>query len=110
LGRVPSGKMAKCTRAMFHIMPTRLGVMMSSLIFGLRQNETKGFRSRMIMKEQVVEGTATETALFLTRRLVKLRTHISGVLNVNPFLMRALRDFHNISDQKSLADFILICH
>lgn len=64
----------------------------------------------MTTRPQIVAGTSRETALFLARRLRKLRTEISGVLNINPFLMRALRDFHGITDQQSLADFMLIWH
>lgn len=64
----------------------------------------------MATRTEVVEGTATETALFLARRLRKLRTHISGVLNINPFLLCALKDFHRITDQQSLAEFMLIWH
>lgn len=64
----------------------------------------------MVQHKTVVDGVANEIALFLSRRLRKLRTHISGVLNINPFLMRALQTFHRITDQRSLADFMLIWH
>ncbi len=64
----------------------------------------------MIKREQIIEGTALEIALFLGRRLRKLRTEISGVLNINPFLMCALQDFHQITDQASLAQCILNWH
>ena len=43
----------------------------------------------MTPHEKIIETTAKETALFLGRRIRKLRTEISGVLNINPFLMRA---------------------
>lgn len=64
----------------------------------------------MIDRAECVAGTAKETALFLGRRLRKLRTKIGGVLNVNPFLLRALKDFHQITDQLSLAQFLLTAH
>src|SRR5438093_3265797 len=64
----------------------------------------------MVNRNRIVELSSNEIALFLSRRLRKLRTHISGVLNINPFLLRALKDFHQITDQKSLADFMLIWH
>jgi len=64
----------------------------------------------MPTRTEVIDGMAHETALFLGRRLRKLRTKISGVLNINPFLLCALRDFHSITDQRSLADFMLIWH
>lgn len=64
----------------------------------------------MVGRHHIIEKTAIETALFLGRRLRKLRTEISGVLNINPFLLRALKDFHQINDQRSLADFMLIWH
>lgn len=61
----------------------------------------------MIGREEIIAGTARETALFLSRRLRKLRTKISGVLNINPFLVCALQDFHQIEDQHSLAEYLL---
>jgi hypothetical protein len=61
-------------------------------------------------KVEVVAGTSQQTQLFLARRLRQLRTQISGVLNINPFLMAALQDFHNIHDQSSLAEFMLNWH
>ncbi len=64
----------------------------------------------MTPHEKIIETTAKETALFLGRRIRKLRTEISGVLNINPFLMRALRDFHQIKDQTSLSEFMLTWH
>jgi|GEM_PF-938219 hypothetical protein len=64
----------------------------------------------MVAHTECVAGTAKETSLFLGRRLRKLRTQIGGVLNVNPFLMRALKDFHQITDQLSLAQFLLTSH
>ncbi len=64
----------------------------------------------MVKREQIIEGTAHEVSLFLGRRLRKLRTHISGVLNINPFLMCALQDFHQIKDQLSLAECVLNWH
>jgi hypothetical protein len=64
----------------------------------------------MIPQREIVDKTAKETALFLGRRLRKLRTEIGGVLNVNPFLMRALKDFHQIKDQTSLSEFMLTWH
>lgn len=63
-----------------------------------------------VSEDDIINGTATETSLFLARRLRKLRTEISGVLNINPFLMCALQDFHQISDQMSLAQFMLNWH
>jgi hypothetical protein len=65
----------------------------------------------MAIEREIIEaGTAKEISLFLARRLRKLRTHISGVLNVNPFLMCALEDFHQIRNQTSLAQFMLNWH
>jgi hypothetical protein len=64
----------------------------------------------MVPQTEIVEKTAKETALFLGRRLRKLRTEISGVLNVNLFLMRALKDFHQIKDQTTLSEFMLTWH
>jgi Type II restriction endonuclease EcoO109I len=64
----------------------------------------------LVDHDDVVKGVAEETELFLARRLRKLRTEISGVLNVNPFLMCALQDFHQIKDQKSLAEYMLNSH
>ncbi|MHB1422124.1 MAG: PDDEXK family nuclease [Gemmataceae bacterium] len=64
----------------------------------------------MVDKDQVIDGTAKETSLFRGRRLRKLRTEISGVLNINPFLMRALKDFHQINDLPALANFMLSWH
>lgn len=72
----------------------------------------------MVDRNECVAGTAKETSLFLARRLRKLRIHqrrkrgaaISKVLNVNPFLMRALADFHQIKDQLSLAQYLLTTH
>jgi hypothetical protein len=64
----------------------------------------------MPSRQEIVEKTAKETGLFLGRRLRKLRTRIGGVLNINPFLMRALKDFHQIKDQQSLAEFMLAGH
>lgn len=64
----------------------------------------------MVGHTECVTGTAKETALFLGRRLRKLRTKISGVLNLNPFLLRTLKDFHQITDQLSLAQFLLTAH
>ncbi len=61
-------------------------------------------------KDSIIAGTANETGLFLARRLRKLRTEISGVLNINPFLMCALQDFHQITDQAALAKFMLNWH
>jgi hypothetical protein len=46
----------------------------------------------------------------LIRRLSQLRSEIGKYLNINPFLMCALKDFHNIKDQKSLSEFMLIWH
>jgi hypothetical protein len=63
-----------------------------------------------IQIESIIEGTATEIELFLARRLRKLRTEISGVLNINPFLMCALQDFHQIKNQDALANFMLNWH
>jgi len=64
----------------------------------------------VINEDAIVQGTANEIALFLSRRLTKLRTQISGVLNINPFLMAALRDFHQFTDQTALAEFMLSWH
>lgn len=64
----------------------------------------------MITQQEIITGPANEIALFLSRRLRKLRTEISGVFNINPFLMCALQDFHQITDQNSLAEFMLSWH
>ncbi len=64
----------------------------------------------MATQKEVIDGASLETQLFLGRRLRKLRTEISGVLNINPFLMCAIKDFHQIKDQESLAQFMLIWH
>lgn len=52
----------------------------------------------MITQQEIITGIANEIDLFLSRRLRKLRTEISGVFNINPFLMCALQDFHQITD------------
>lgn len=64
----------------------------------------------MINRTRIVEGTSQEISLFLGRRLRKLRTEVGGVLNINPFLMCALQNFHTITDQASLAACILDWH
>lgn len=64
----------------------------------------------MVSKETIIAGTAKETALFLARRLRKLRTKISGVLNINPFMVCALQDFHQLRNQKALAECVLNWH
>jgi hypothetical protein len=64
----------------------------------------------MIDHSEIVSGTTEETQLFLARRLKQLRTEISGCFNLNPFLLCALQDFHQISDQASLAGYMLNWH
>lgn len=64
----------------------------------------------MPTRQEIIAGTANETSLFLSRRLRKLRTQISSVFNINPFLMCALQEFHQLVDQHSLAEFMLSWH
>ncbi|MCW0367079.1 hypothetical protein NB699_002062 [Xanthomonas sacchari] len=61
-------------------------------------------------KEKVIEGVATLTDAFLKRRLIKLTGNIGQFLNVNPFLVSALRDFHSFNKLSDLAEFMFIGH
>lgn len=61
-------------------------------------------------KEQVVQGVADLVCAFLQRRLDKLSGNIGTFLNVNPFLVSALRDFHGFKKLHDLAEFMFISH
>jgi len=61
-------------------------------------------------KKKVVDGVSSLVLDFLIRRLNKLEKDISSFLNVNPFLMSALRDFHSFKKIQDLADFLFIAH
>lgn len=58
----------------------------------------------------VIEGVAALVDAFLKRRLNKLTGNISEFLNINPFLVSALRDFHSFKKLDDLADFMFISH
>lgn len=47
---------------------------------------------------------------FLNRRLQKLQKDISQFLNVNPFLMSALKHFHSFNSLHDLAEFLFVAH
>lgn len=61
-------------------------------------------------KARVVEGVAVLVDAFLERRLKKLTGNISAFLNINPFLVSSLRDFHSFKKLTDLADFMFIGH
>lgn len=65
---------------------------------------------KSVKKDLVISGVAEEVRAFLLRRLKKLETEISSFLNVNPFLVSSLRDFHNFKTIQDLANFLFVSH
>ncbi|MCE3006763.1 MAG: restriction endonuclease [Bacteroidetes bacterium] len=61
-------------------------------------------------KEEVVNKVAIEIEALLIRRIRKLEKEISSFLNINPFLMSALRDIHELKNLDDLANFLFISH
>lgn len=61
-------------------------------------------------KDEVVNGVTQLVTEFLQRRLLKLSTDISAFMNINPFLVSALRDFHSFKTLQDLAEFMFISH
>ena len=61
-------------------------------------------------KQEVVNEIANLVKGFLERRLGKLEGSISKYLNVNPFLMSALRHFHSFQTVDDLARFLFVAH
>lgn len=63
-----------------------------------------------IHQDQVTQSVRSLVQEFLQRRLHKIGEDISAYLNVNPFLLSALRDFHHFRTVRDLADFLFISH
>jgi type II restriction endonuclease EcoO109I-like protein len=61
-------------------------------------------------RSQIVDGVASEIASFVGRRAEKLANEIGAFLNINPFLLAAISEMHEIHDQSSLAEFLLAAH
>lgn len=65
----------------------------------------------VIDRDTIIEKVAILVHDLIIRRLNKLRgDNISAFLNVNPFLLSCLRDFHSFSTVHSIADFLFIAH
>lgn len=61
-------------------------------------------------KDFIINNVAALVSDFIKRRLEKIQKDISSFLNVNPFLLSALRDFHSFKRIQDLADFLFIAH
>ena len=61
-------------------------------------------------KNRVVDGVARLVHEFLKRRMEKVESDISAFLNVNPFLLSSLREFHSFHTVRDLAEFLFISH
>jgi hypothetical protein len=64
----------------------------------------------MKTREQIVSGVASEISEFIKRRATKVSAEIGSFLNLNPFLLAAISEMHEIKDQDSLAEFLLAAH
>lgn len=64
----------------------------------------------MPSKGEIIAGVSSEAKAFLERRVGLIESEISAFLNVNPFLLRCIRDLHGIDNQDSLAEYLLIYH
>lgn len=63
-----------------------------------------------IDQDTVIGGVEILVREFLDRRLRKVGEDVSSCLNVNPFLLSALRDFHHFRTVRDMADFLFISH
>lgn len=64
----------------------------------------------MKIRKDVVDGVAEEVKLFITRRAEKVSQEIGSFLNINPFLLAAVSEMHELKNQLKLAEFLLAAH
>lgn len=64
----------------------------------------------MATKSHIVSEVSQQTYDFLSRRAKKVEKHISGILNINPFMMRALQELHSFDSVKSMSEFLFVSH
>jgi hypothetical protein len=64
----------------------------------------------MTVKQDVINKVAIEASGFIKRRATKISEEIGSFLNINPFLLAAISDMHEIKDQRSLTEFLLAAH
>lgn len=64
----------------------------------------------MASQDAVVQGVSAEVHAFLSRRVATVKTKISGVLNVNPFMLRAIKEVHSFSNLFSMTRYMFTTH